>query len=261
MNRIKELRKFYQIKQTDLCSHLDVSQGTLSGWENNKYEPDLNSINKMCDVFNVTTDYLLCRTDWAICPKCHDIYNPLDSESVNSHTIVHERYLKIAENSSLFMPPSTANSTRAVSESFLKDEKLPDDGQALHVEYLLRADYSDYLRDNKYVEDISYNEFCCQKLAEGKYLDMISDGAKKILLNTFDVTKKTSLNARDNRDIKKDLDSIMEKLANNEYGPAAYDGEDLSLESMELFRDELEIALKRLKLINKEKYNPNKNKK
>lgn len=74
-------------------------------------------------------------------------------------------------------------------------------------------------------------------------------------------TDKDGLNEKDNRDIKKDLDNIMEKLTHKEYGPAAYDGEDLSEESMELFRDELEIALKRLKLINKEKYNPNKNKK
>lgn len=68
------------------------------------------------------------------------------------------------------------------------------------------------------------------------------------------------LTSRDNRDIKKDLDSIMERLTNKEYGPAAYDGEELSPEAAELFKDELEIALKRLKLINKEKYNPNKNK-
>ena len=74
-------------------------------------------------------------------------------------------------------------------------------------------------------------------------------------------TDKDGLNEKDNRDIKKDLDNIMEKLTHKEYGPAAYDVEDLSEESMELFRDELEIALKRLKLINKEKYNPNKNKK
>lgn len=74
-------------------------------------------------------------------------------------------------------------------------------------------------------------------------------------------TDKDGLNEKDSRDIKKDLDNIMEKLTHKEYGPAAYDGEDLSEESMELFRDELEIALKRLKLINKEKYNPNKNKK
>lgn len=68
-----------------------------------------------------------------------------------------------------------------------------------------------------------------------------------------------ALTPRDERDIKRDLDNIMDKLAQKEYGPAAYDGEELSPEAAELFRDELEIALKRLKLINKEKYNPHKN--
>lgn len=68
------------------------------------------------------------------------------------------------------------------------------------------------------------------------------------------------LNSRDNRDIKKDLDAIMERLTTKEAGPAAYDGEELSPEAAELFRDELELALKILKYINKDKYNPNKNK-
>lgn len=69
------------------------------------------------------------------------------------------------------------------------------------------------------------------------------------------------LNEKDKRDIAKDVENIMEKLSNGESGPATYDGEELSSESMELFREELEIALRRLKLINKEKYNPTKNKK
>lgn len=69
------------------------------------------------------------------------------------------------------------------------------------------------------------------------------------------------LTEKDNRDIKKDLDRIMEQLTNQESGPAAYDGEALDPEAAELFREELEIALKRLKIINKEKYNPYKNKK
>ena len=63
---------------------------------------------------------------------------------------------------------------------------------------------------------------------------------------------------KDNRDIAKDLDSIMEKLTSGENGPASYNGGELSPEAAELFRDELEIALKRLKLINKEKYTPKK---
>lgn len=80
------------------------------------------------------------------------------------------------------------------------------------------------------------------------------------LMTGKDTHNTDTLSPKDDRDIKKDLDSIMQKLTNKKYGPAAYDGEDLSDESIELFRDELEIALKRLKLINKEKYNPKKNK-
>ena len=73
--------------------------------------------------------------------------------------------------------------------------------------------------------------------------------------------EKPAFTARDERDIKKDLDSIMEKLTAGEAGPASYDGENLDPDAAELFKDELEIALRRLKLINKEKYTPQKYKK
>lgn len=73
--------------------------------------------------------------------------------------------------------------------------------------------------------------------------------------------KEATFTPKDERDIKKDLDSIMEKLTSGESGPASYDGEALDPEAAELFRDELEIALRRLKIINKEKYTPKKYKK
>lgn len=66
--------------------------------------------------------------------------------------------------------------------------------------------------------------------------------------------KAPGLTAKDERDIAKDLDRIMEKLTAGESGPASYNGEDLDPEAAALFKDELEIALRRLKLINKEKY-------
>lgn len=72
--------------------------------------------------------------------------------------------------------------------------------------------------------------------------------------------RKTGLTARDEKDIAKDLDNIMEKLTNKEDGPASFNGEDMSEETASLFKDELERALRILKVINKEKYNPNKNK-
>jgi len=73
--------------------------------------------------------------------------------------------------------------------------------------------------------------------------------------------KAPELTSRDERNIAKDLDNIMKKLSSGESGPANYDGEELDPEAAELFKDELEIALRRLKLINKEKYTPKKYKK
>lgn len=70
--------------------------------------------------------------------------------------------------------------------------------------------------------------------------------------------KTPELTERDKRDIAKDLDNIMEKLSSGEAGPASFDGEPLSPEAAELFKDELEIALRRLKLMNKETYTPKK---
>ena len=74
-------------------------------------------------------------------------------------------------------------------------------------------------------------------------------------------TTETKLTSKDERDIAKDLENIIAKLTSGEAGPASYNGEELDPEAAELFRDELEIALKRLKIINKEKYTPKKYKK
>ena len=74
-------------------------------------------------------------------------------------------------------------------------------------------------------------------------------------------TSEPSLTSKDERDIAQDLDNIMAKLSTGEAGPASYNGEELDPEATELFRDELELALRRLKIINKEKYTPKKYKK
>lgn len=79
------------------------------------------------------------------------------------------------------------------------------------------------------------------------------------LMTGRDAEEQTiELTPKDERDIAKDLERIMEKLSSGENGPASYNGEELDPEAAELFRDELEIALRRLKLINKEKYTPKK---
>lgn len=74
-------------------------------------------------------------------------------------------------------------------------------------------------------------------------------------------TDKDGLNEKDNKDIAKDLENIMSKLSSGEDGPASFEGTDIPEEDLELFAGQVELMLRRLKAINKEKYNPHKNKK
>lgn len=72
--------------------------------------------------------------------------------------------------------------------------------------------------------------------------------------------KNSGLTTRDEKDIAKDLNSIMKKLRNGEDGPASFEGTDIPEDDLELFAGQIELMLRRLKAINKEKYNPHKKK-
>ena len=59
MNNIKELRISKGLKQSDLANLLHVAQTTISNWENDRTEPDFESLKRMADIFNCSIDELL----------------------------------------------------------------------------------------------------------------------------------------------------------------------------------------------------------
>ncbi|WP_255575579.1 LexA family protein [Caproiciproducens faecalis] len=59
MNRIRLLRMKNKLKQQELSKIINVSQASLSGYENGKYEPDNQTLLDLAAFFGVTTDYLL----------------------------------------------------------------------------------------------------------------------------------------------------------------------------------------------------------
>lgn len=63
MNRIKELRQKRNITQIRLSTEIEVSQETISAYENGKAEPRLDNLIKIADFLNTSTDYLLGRID------------------------------------------------------------------------------------------------------------------------------------------------------------------------------------------------------
>lgn len=63
-HRILELRLEKDIGQKELASYLNVSVGTISNYEHNVHCPDINTLTKLADYFDVSLDYLACRTDY-----------------------------------------------------------------------------------------------------------------------------------------------------------------------------------------------------
>ena len=61
-DRIKNERLTKGLNQPELAKILNVTKQTVSNWENGNRIPDTITLVKLADYFNVTTDYLLCRT-------------------------------------------------------------------------------------------------------------------------------------------------------------------------------------------------------
>lgn len=61
--RLRELRKARGISQLKLAMDLNTNQNTISRYETGEREPGIAEIIALADYFNVSTDYLLERTD------------------------------------------------------------------------------------------------------------------------------------------------------------------------------------------------------
>lgn len=57
--RISYLRKRAKLSQPALANRLNVSQSTITSWENNRRNITTDDLIKVADLFSVTTDYLL----------------------------------------------------------------------------------------------------------------------------------------------------------------------------------------------------------
>ena len=61
--RLKRLRTEKDVSQEELGNILNLSKSTISLYESGKREPDYNTLNKIAQYFNVSTDYLLGNSD------------------------------------------------------------------------------------------------------------------------------------------------------------------------------------------------------
>ena len=63
MKNLYEIRRQRGMSQVALSTRLGVAQETISAYENGKAYPSVDTLLNMCEIFNVSSDYLLDRTN------------------------------------------------------------------------------------------------------------------------------------------------------------------------------------------------------
>ncbi len=61
--KVKELRLSKGLTQKQLAKELEQAQSTIFYWEQNKQEPNISSLKKLCEFFDVSADFLLGLSD------------------------------------------------------------------------------------------------------------------------------------------------------------------------------------------------------
>jgi transcriptional regulator with XRE-family HTH domain len=62
-DRLSSLRSQSKMTQSEASKKLGIARTTYAGYENGSRRPDPETLDKLADIFNVSTDYLLGRTD------------------------------------------------------------------------------------------------------------------------------------------------------------------------------------------------------
>ncbi len=61
--RLSQLRKQSKLKQGELAEIIGIARTTYGMYEQGQRQPDYETLEKLADYFEVTTDYLLGRSD------------------------------------------------------------------------------------------------------------------------------------------------------------------------------------------------------
>lgn len=61
--RLKKARKKAGLKQREVAEHLQIGVRSYQNYEGNQRRPDYETLVAIADYLDVTTDYLLGRTD------------------------------------------------------------------------------------------------------------------------------------------------------------------------------------------------------
>ena len=115
-DRIKLLRKQQGLTQTELGKKIGISQTAVISYEKNVNVPPVDRLSKMADIFDVSVDYMLGKTDDRTTAKKCDVHTKvIDLEDELSSLILH-----LNEGDILFRGKEIDDTTRTILMKSLK---------------------------------------------------------------------------------------------------------------------------------------------
>lgn len=98
-SQIKKLRLATNLTQEELGTILNKKGATVRMWELKKSEPDNETINKLADFFDVTTDFLLGRvnTQWSSEERAQGITNTINKKITPQEDILLSTFREIGQ--------------------------------------------------------------------------------------------------------------------------------------------------------------------
>ena len=108
--RLRALRNEKKLTQDELGKLLNVSGKTIGTWERDSRQPNIEAINKLASIFDVTTDYLLGNSN----EKQPQKYYDLSDKEKNDIAIQAEKLMEGIE---------TGNNLNFYGEPATKEQK------------------------------------------------------------------------------------------------------------------------------------------
>jgi transcriptional regulator with XRE-family HTH domain len=129
---IKNLRKANQMTQLELAEKLGIKHNTLSDYESNRIEPRIHTLQIIANLFDVTIDELVGRTNEKV--KMNQINNIVNLE-INKDTLLElienklEDYISELPKQVLWDSNDLRNHTKmswnTIKDTFFQDPNFP----------------------------------------------------------------------------------------------------------------------------------------
>lgn len=97
-NRLKELRQKAKVTQKELAQSINSSQQNIALYEQGKRKPKYETLEKLSVFFNVSTDYLLGKTDFPEPDSDIDLDTAIDNSVAFDGTPITDDDREIIKN-------------------------------------------------------------------------------------------------------------------------------------------------------------------